>query len=132
MVRRPPRSTLTDTLFPYTTLFRSQEFIFRGETTKRPIDRQKQCQNHYRKLSLLIYSVSARSTNCRIASALDNTGRRLVRQSSIDRKSVVSGKSVSVRVDLGGRRILKKKNTTTNIELRSYLTIKITHHYHTD
>src|SRR3546814_16885207 len=27
-----------------------------------------------------------------------------------DRKSVVSGKSVSVRVDLGGRRILKKQN----------------------
>src|SRR3546814_13438524 len=27
----------------------------------------------------------------------------------IDRKSVVSGKSVSVRVDLGGRRLLKKK-----------------------
>src|SRR3546814_11839113 len=32
-----------------------------------------------------------------------------------DRKSVVSGKSVSVRVDLGGRRIIKKKksNRTT-------------------
>src|SRR3546814_20831072 len=30
-----------------------------------------------------------------------------------DRKSVVSGKSVSVRVDLGGRRILKKQNQTT-------------------
>src|SRR3546814_15300735 len=28
-----------------------------------------------------------------------------------DRKSVVSGKSVSVRVDLGGRRIIKKKKT---------------------
>src|SRR3546814_15576710 len=27
----------------------------------------------------------------------------------LDRKSVVSGKSVSVRVDLGGRRIVKKK-----------------------
>src|SRR3546814_3596156 len=26
MVRRPPRSTRTDTLFPYTTLFRSQRF----------------------------------------------------------------------------------------------------------
>src|SRR3546814_9164799 len=25
MIRRPPRSTLTDTLFPYTTLFRSEE-----------------------------------------------------------------------------------------------------------
>src|SRR3546814_14989873 len=28
-----------------------------------------------------------------------------------DRKSVVSGQSVSVRVDLGGRRIIKKKHT---------------------
>src|SRR3546814_1429408 len=27
MIRRPPRSTRTDTLFPYTTLFRSQEEI---------------------------------------------------------------------------------------------------------
>src|SRR3546814_4750615 len=26
MIRRPPRSTRTDTLFPYTTLFRSQRF----------------------------------------------------------------------------------------------------------
>src|SRR3546814_18746604 len=31
-----------------------------------------------------------------------------------DRKSVVSGKSVSVRVDLGGRRIIKKKTTSKN------------------
>src|SRR3546814_17154887 len=31
-----------------------------------------------------------------------------------DRKSVVSGKSVSVRVDLGGRRIIKKKKEQTN------------------
>src|SRR3546814_8047233 len=27
MLRRPPRSTRTDTLFPYTTLFRSLEFL---------------------------------------------------------------------------------------------------------
>src|SRR3546814_9313374 len=27
MIRRPPRSTRTDTLFPYTTLFRSREAI---------------------------------------------------------------------------------------------------------
>src|SRR3546814_11426472 len=31
-----------------------------------------------------------------------------------DRKSVVSGQSVSVRVDLGGCRIIKKKNNVTN------------------
>src|SRR3546814_8374366 len=30
----------------------------------------------------------------------------------VDRKSVVSGKSVSVRVDLGGRRFIKKTTTT--------------------
>src|SRR3546814_20459382 len=29
MIRRPPRSTRTDTLFPYTTLFRSREEILR-------------------------------------------------------------------------------------------------------
>src|SRR3546814_20131095 len=28
MIRRPPRSTRTDTLFPYTTLFRSPQFDF--------------------------------------------------------------------------------------------------------
>src|SRR3546814_16213953 len=31
-----------------------------------------------------------------------------------DRKSVVEGKSVSVRVDLGGRRIIKKKKNINN------------------
>src|SRR3546814_9050395 len=30
MIRRPPRSTLTDTLFPYTTLFRSKVAKVRG------------------------------------------------------------------------------------------------------
>src|SRR3546814_4962546 len=36
MIRRPPRSTRTDTLFPYTTLFRSRDiaerYIVPGET----------------------------------------------------------------------------------------------------
>src|SRR3546814_16642269 len=32
-----------------------------------------------------------------------------------DRKSVVAGKSVYVRVDLGGRRIIKKKNTSHKV-----------------
>src|SRR3546814_7533887 len=30
MIRRPPRSTRTDTLFPYTTLFRSQTVLLSG------------------------------------------------------------------------------------------------------
>src|SRR3546814_15965879 len=30
MIRRPPRSTRTDTLFPYTTLFRSMKKLYSG------------------------------------------------------------------------------------------------------
>src|SRR3546814_2265472 len=30
MIRRPPRSTRTDTLFPYTTLFRSERGLFQA------------------------------------------------------------------------------------------------------
>src|SRR3546814_2071668 len=34
MIRRPPRSTRTDTLFPYTTLFRSERLEPNGRTTQ--------------------------------------------------------------------------------------------------
>src|SRR3546814_16344469 len=37
----------------------------------------------------------------------------------LDRKSVVEGKSVSVRVDLGARRIIKKKKYTNTIPIKS-------------
>src|SRR3546814_20737742 len=37
MIRRPPRSTRTDTLFPYTTLFRSPR---RSRPVARPMERQ--------------------------------------------------------------------------------------------
>src|SRR3546814_6564277 len=43
MIRRPPRSTRTDTLFPYTTLFRSREHD-RGEQPERPA-REAPCAN---------------------------------------------------------------------------------------
>src|SRR3546814_2391478 len=36
MIRRPPRSTRTDTLFPYTTLFRSVDHIGAGIAHCRP------------------------------------------------------------------------------------------------
>src|SRR3546814_15292450 len=41
MIRRPPRSTRTDTLFPYTTLFRSADthsFIYRDPAMARLMD----------------------------------------------------------------------------------------------
>src|SRR3546814_8713489 len=36
MIRRPPRSTRTDTLFPYTTLFRSKQAILSGAPDDTP------------------------------------------------------------------------------------------------
>src|SRR3546814_17891434 len=55
-------------------------------------------------------------------------GRRLVAQDIgaadvEDRKSVVSGKSVSVRVDLGGRRIMKKKRIAEQYIIRERMRI---------
>src|SRR3546814_1453389 len=38
MIRRPPRSTRTDTLFPYTTLFRSSEKIKVNDLRGNPIE----------------------------------------------------------------------------------------------
>src|SRR3546814_17331313 len=41
-----------------------------------------------------------------------------VRDGALDRKSVVSGKSVSVRVDIGGRRVINIKTKETNEKRR--------------
>src|SRR3546814_5260685 len=39
MIRRPPRSTRTDTLFPYTTLFRSTSGRVDGDLSLHPVRR---------------------------------------------------------------------------------------------
>src|SRR3546814_10250651 len=39
MIRRPPRSTRTDTLFPYTTLFRSRRVLHRRQQVEVVVDR---------------------------------------------------------------------------------------------
>src|SRR3546814_4372321 len=44
MIRRPPRSTRTDTLFPYTTLFRSGKAVMGPRT--RTIKREKYLDGH--------------------------------------------------------------------------------------
>src|SRR3546814_12379600 len=40
MIRRPPRSTRTDTLFPYTTRFRSPEGVAKPLATRSPPEAQ--------------------------------------------------------------------------------------------
>src|SRR3546814_14608033 len=130
MIRRPPGSTRTDTLCPYTTLFRSSEVPCRhfavvraerpitilvpadafraGETRKigqglarltaKPPERPDfEIERHADP-----YHASAGLIGKRTS---DRHGRGLVPNArlelNVDRKSVVEGKGVSVRVDFG-------------------------------
>src|SRR3546814_14797430 len=63
----------------------------------------------------------------------DRADRRACRGQGRDRKSVVLGKTVSVRVDLGGRRIIKKKNKYSHAvsspkTIILVITLPTTHH----
>src|SRR3546814_20304013 len=129
-IRRPPRSTLTDTLFPYTTLFRSllhpqghRPFVDLpvahrhavGDAIDTP--RDPACQRDRDLLQVV------RAADHGHAAFLHRRDRPVARDDRLaariggppaeldidpDRKSVVEGKSVSGRVDLGGRPNLQK------------------------
>src|SRR3546814_16116170 len=111
MIRRPPRSTRTDTLFPYTTLFRSigwregvfalVEFLARRYAA---VDGA----------SIVAAASGPGLGRTPIAPATTRRGRGPPPMTSptLDRKSVVSGKSVSVRVDRAGRRVIQKHNAS--------------------
>src|SRR3546814_18162765 len=47
-MRRPPRSTRTDTLFPYTTLFRSRDVRDKGDRRAELADRARETENERR------------------------------------------------------------------------------------
>src|SRR3546814_19535170 len=64
--------------------------------------------------------ILARSTE---NSSTKSRCNRLSSSEAGDRKSVVSGKSVSVRVDLGGRRIIKKKQQNIKINTNNIPTL---------
>src|SRR3546814_14650958 len=64
MIRRPPRSTRTDTLFPYTTLFRSEgEEIVRtsapGRRARSPKDREGSFR-YRRHKTIALYGIRSR------------------------------------------------------------------------
>src|SRR3546814_11565013 len=111
MIRRPPRSTRTDTLFPYTTLFRSLRQPAAGHVERQRVGgvfhRQPRLpqRRHLRRRRQRGLEHAARLV------AVATAAHGFVQRLEQDRKSVVYGKSVSVRVDLGGRRNIKKKKT---------------------
>src|SRR3546814_15347074 len=51
IVRRPPRSTRTDTLFPYTTLFRSRIDVLTGDMRKGLAEPQEEALDAWRLLN---------------------------------------------------------------------------------
>src|SRR3546814_1354356 len=64
MIRRPPRSTRTDTLFPYTTLFRSSAWISgaapgdgRSVTGTTPLARSEEHTSELQSLMRISYAV---------------------------------------------------------------------------
>src|SRR3546814_17818424 len=114
MIRRPPRSTRTDTLFPYTTLFRSVLVS---------------CTHYCASTPSLSTSWSRTTLQGGQAPGIPNLQTsfplRCLQRLSLpyvatrqchwhdnrytDRKSDVYGKRLSVPVDLGGRRLIKHK-----------------------
>src|SRR3546814_14623980 len=114
MIRRPPRSTRTDTLFPYTTLFRSLAPGSRNPVCRLFLSGNRPDRLGSRALALPL----GRRVHCAVdhTHALRRrhlwradpqpTPRSALYPCSRDRKSVVQGKSVSVRGDFGGRLIL--------------------------
>src|SRR3546814_17112274 len=118
MIRRPPRSTRTDTLFPYTTLFRSGG-------SGREVSDTSRCQTVPAAEYRLQRAAGGDRERHREGLSVDphlRSARRVRGRRRRDRKSVVSGKRVSVRVDLGGRRIIKKKKANNRIATtRSYV-----------
>src|SRR3546814_18972365 len=119
MIRRPPRSTRTDTLFPYTTLFRSN-----GKVSH--IWSLRDDGQHYRFNDPWLprddsYEMCGPQRGQFRGVNLSASGSTIFR--SEERRV---GKSVSVRVDLGGRRIIKKKtqktiNSSSKYRSKSYI-----------
>src|SRR3546814_21077343 len=127
MIRRPPRSTRTDTLFPYTTLFRSDgQTLCRGGSRNRLWRELHRMVRRRGQASLWRHHPRTRAgqTAVRAAPAGRRGGGdpavelpqcddlpqgRAGAGRALDRKSVVSGKSVARRGILRVPRILNKK-----------------------
>src|SRR3546814_18241587 len=125
MIRRPPRSTRTDTLFPYTTLFRSKVARPPFEVLDHKLHETLLPQAAQVGVIIELHEKAAQDADHAVVGAgggdlmsaklfTDTVGHcsnsSLSFMSSLrDRTCVVSGKRVSVRLDLGGRRSIEKK-----------------------
>src|SRR3546814_18984425 len=106
MIRRPPRSTRTDTLFPYTTLFRS-------DRRERPGEREHGEREEDAGPGRGLERDVLHHRHIRLSQGALGRRGRPGPAGPADPKSVVWGKRVSVRVVLGGL-ILSLQTFSTN------------------
>src|SRR3546814_15549029 len=127
MIRRPPRSTRTDTLFPYTTLFRSSptdalQFFISAPHELIDIAGNNVIAIEPHVGKMLVdrgVKIDQRRVSERLPLASDGDQEAYGRHHGkveflesdltdelIERTSVVEGTSVSVSVEIGGRRII--------------------------
>src|SRR3546814_13814603 len=127
MIRRPPMSTRTDTLFPYTTLFRSPRPSRRrrgllhpdpghhgtapGGTDPRGHERVAGAPGARADGDPVPVERRPVGGGREAAAHHAGTAGGEGRGRTGERKSVVEGKSVAVRVELGGSRSLKKNKS---------------------
>src|SRR3546814_111005 len=109
MVSPPPA---TATSFPVLASPAAQRATSMVPLSKGGISKTPRGPFHTRVLELTMArhrrsTVSGPASRMRSSSSIEPTWRT---RAGADRTSVVQGKSVSVRVDLGGRRLIKKKN----------------------
>src|SRR3546814_17592671 len=83
--------------------FMTGVFCLAGRTQIGKVLQRAAKETRQRKVTALVFVGDA------MEEELDHLGH-LAGEIGLDRKSVVKGKRVSVRVDLGGRRIIKKNN----------------------
>src|SRR3546814_19728953 len=122
MSRRPPRSTRTDTRFPYTTLFRSLLVPLRRSLSLKGVEAMRRIRDRVAGLAVHRDSVVAcvelfDGTSVQVDKATFSTTAKGVRALG-DWRSAASriGQEWSVRVALGCRRNCKKNNTVIHTD----------------
>src|SRR3546814_20778848 len=124
MIRRPPRSTRTDTLFPYTTLFRSAvidgELVVENDAGASDFSALQAELSAGRASRFVFYAFDLLHLDGHDLQGVPLLSRKDALQEIMsasdaalllfrDRQNVVSGKSMSVSLDYGGGRIIKRK-----------------------
>src|SRR3546814_7115188 len=122
MIRRPPRSTRTDTLFPYTTLFRSHA---RGGCAVRPqADRPFPLESLTRVSIEFLHRSELMGYRIVVAGATGNVGREVLailaeRDFPIDElAAVASSRSQGTDVEIGdsGRTVKRSEEHTSELQ----------------